>query len=189
MSAKRRCSWAQDDPLLICYHDVEWGKPIRDNRELWETLVLDGFQAGLSWRTILQKRDAFRSAFKGFDPKVVARFKEKDVQRLMQDKGIVRSDAKVRAAIGNAQAYLDMMEKGEDFSTFVWALAGGAPKKGGGRRGHGVSKTPESEVMAKALKTRGFKFVGPVIVYAWMQAVGMVNDHEQGCFRRRELIQ
>lgn len=185
MTGKSRCSWCGDDPVMVKYHDEEWGAPVRDGRVLWGTLVIDGFQAGLSWRTILYKRDAFRAAFKGFDPKVVARFDEHDVERLMADKGIVRSHAKVRAAIGNAQAYLDMMSRGEDFSTFVWALAGGEQIEGG-RNVH-VNKTPESEKISKALKARGFKFVGPVIVHAWMQAVGIINDHEPGCFRHAEV--
>jgi DNA-3-methyladenine glycosylase I len=170
---------------MIRYHDEEWGEPVRDGRALWEALVIDGFQAGLSWRTILYKRDAFRAAFKGFDPKVVAKFSEPDVERLMADKGIVRSHAKVRAAIGNAQAYLDMQGRGEDFSTFVWTLAGGEQIEGG-RNVH-VAQTVESERISKELKKRGFKFVGPVTVHAWMQAVGMINDHEPHCFRHAEV--
>ena len=185
MTEKARCSWCGDDPVLVKYHDEEWGTPIRDGRELWEALVIDGFQAGLSWRTILYKRDAFRTAFKGFRPKVVARFSEHDVERLMADKGIVRSHAKVRAAIGNAQAYLDMMDRGEDFSTFVWTLAGGRQIEGG--TAVHVTQTPESERISKELKKRGFKFVGPVTVHAWMQAVGMINDHEPHCYRHAEV--
>ena len=185
MVEKTRCSWCGDDPVMVKYHDEEWGTPTRDGRELWETLVIDGFQAGLSWRTILYKRDAFRAAFKGFDPKVVSRFDEKDIERLMADKGIVRSHAKVRGAISNAQAYLDMMDRGEDFSTLVWTMAGGKQIQGG-TKVH-VSSTPESEKLSKELKRRGFKFVGPVIVHAWMQAVGIINDHEPHCFRHREV--
>ncbi len=134
---------------MIKYHDDEWRSPVRDGRAMWEALVIDGFQAGLSWRTILYKRDAFRTAFKGFDPKVVAHFSEHDVERLMADKGIVRSHAKVRAAIGNAQAYLDMQERGEDFSTLVWTLAGGEQIEGG-RNVH-ISQTSESERISKEL--------------------------------------
>jgi DNA-3-methyladenine glycosylase I len=178
----KRCAWAQSDPLLCSYHDAEWGVPERDSRALWEKLMLDGFQAGLSWLTILRKRDAFRSAFRGFDPGVVARYTEDDVARLCVDAGIVRSRAKIEATIGNARAYLAMQSKGEDFSTFVWTMAGGAPILGSG---HTLASTPLSETMSRALKQRGFKFVGPVIVYAWMQATGIVNDHALDCFRRR----
>ena len=184
MAGKTRCAWCGDDALMVRYHDEEWGVPIRDSRELWEKLVLDGFQAGLSWRTILHKREAFRAAFEGFDPAIVARFDEGDVERLMADPGIVRSAAKIRATITAAQIYLDMAARGEDFTAFVWGIAGGAPVEGDG---HIVASTPTSEAMSKALKARGFKFVGPVIVHAWMQAVGMVNDHARDCFRHAEV--
>jgi DNA-3-methyladenine glycosylase I len=181
----RRCTWAEHDPLLRGYHDEEWGVPERDSRALWEKLVLDGFQAGLSWITILRKRDAFREAFRGFDPNVVARFAEADVARLLQDPGIVRSRAKIEAAIGSARAYLAMAAAGEDFSEFVWGIVGGKPVRNSWRKqGDLPAKTPLSEEMSAALKKRGFKFVGPVIVYAWMQATGIVNDHVVGCFRR-----
>ena len=175
-----RCPWAESDPLMRAYHDEEWGVPERDSRALWEKLMLDGFQAGLSWRTILRKREAFRRAFAGFDPEIVARFGEQDIARLLSDPGIVRSRAKIEATIGNARAYLAMAAAGEDFSTFVWTLAGGAPIRNAG--GDIPAKTPLSEEISAALKKRGFKFVGPVIVYAWMQAVGIVNDHVAGCF-------
>lgn len=178
----RRCAWAEHDPLLCAYHDEEWGVPERDSRALWEKLMLDGFQAGLSWTTILRKREAFRQAFRGFQPAVVAGFDAKDVARLLEDPGIVRSRAKIEATIGNARAYLAMAEAGEDFSTFLWTMAGGAPIK---NTGDDIpAKTPLSEAISAALKKRGFKFVGPVIVYAWMQATGIVNDHMIGCFRR-----
>jgi DNA-3-methyladenine glycosylase I len=180
----RRCSWAEGDPLLCAYHDEEWGVPERDSRALWEKLMLDGFQAGLSWRTILHKRDAFRRAFKGFDPKVVARFGPADVTRLLKDAGIVRSRAKIEATMGNARAYLAMKSAGEDFSTFVWTMAGGTPIQ---NAGDVPTKTALSEEISAALKKRGFKFVGPTIVYAWMQATGIVNDHVAGCFRRAPL--
>src|SRR5262249_48733975 len=157
------------------YHDEEWGVPERDSRELWARLVLDGFQAGLSWLTILRKRDAFRLAFKGFDPDVVARFGKKDVARLLADPRIVRSRAKIDAAIGNAGAYLAMAEAGEDFSEFCWGMVGGTPIQNDGRPI--PAKTPLSELMSRELKQRGFKFVGPVIVYAWMQGSGLVDDH------------
>jgi len=177
----RRCAWAQTDPLMKAYHDEEWGLPERDSRALWEKLMLDGFQAGLSWLTILRKREAFRRAFQGFEPEAVARFTATDVERLLEDPGIVRSRAKIEATIGNARAYLAMADVGEDFSTFVWTLAGGVPIRG--EHDAVPAKTPLSEKISAALKRRGFKFVGPVIVYAWMQATGIVNDHSQDCFR------
>jgi DNA-3-methyladenine glycosylase I len=180
MSEPCRCAWAQSDPLMRHYHDTEWGVPERDSRALWEKLMLDGFQAGLSWITILRKREAFRQAFKGFDPAVVARFDSSDVERLVADPGIVRSRAKIEATLGNARAYLAMQAAGEDFSTFVWTMAGGKPIP---HAGHVPVKIPLSEAMSLALKKRGFKFVGPVIVYAWMQATGIVNDHVATCFR------
>ena len=169
---------------MQAYHDEEWGVPERDSRALWEKLMLDGFQAGLAWSIILKKRDAFRQAFKNFDPQKVARFGEKEIERLLQNEGIVRSRAKIEATIGGAKAYLKMAESGEDFSEFVWGLAGGKPI----RTTSGIvpAKTPLSEEMSKALKQRGFKFVGPVIVYAWMQATGIVNDHAPDCFRRNK---
>ena len=180
-----RCAWAQNDPLLAQYHDEEWGVPERDSRALWEKLMLDGFQAGLAWITILRKRDAFRKAFKGFDPARVARFGARDVERLMGDAGIIRSRSKIEAAIGNARAYLAMQEAGEDFSAFVWSFVDGKPivKR---RRAPGdvPAQTPLSEEISAALKQRGFKFVGPVIVYAWMQATGVVDDHVDSCWRR-----
>jgi DNA-3-methyladenine glycosylase I len=179
---RRRCAWAESDPLYRDYHDNEWGVPQYDGRALWEMLMLEGFQAGLSWITILRKRDAFRKAFKQFDPKRVARFGERDVLRLLGDTGIVRSRAKIEATIGGARAYLAMQAAGEDFSTFVWKTAGGKPIQ---NTGVVPASTPLSEVLSKALKKRGFKFVGPVIVYAWMQAIGIVNDHAADCFRRK----
>ena len=177
-----RCSWADNDPLMRAYHDAEWGVPERDSRALWEKLMLDGFQAGLAWITILRKRDSFREMFKGFDPEIVARFGEGDIERLLGDARIIRSRAKIEATIGNAKAYLAMREAGEDFSAFVWGMAGGKPIIGDGV--HFPAKTPLSEAMSVALKKRGFKFVGPVIVYAWLQATGVVNDHSEQCFRR-----
>ena len=177
----RRCAWAEKDPQMQVYHDEEWGRPERDSRALWEKLVLDGFQAGLSWQIILRKRDAFRKAFKGFDPVKIAKFTAKDVTRLMKDEGIVRSRAKIEATIGNAKAYLAMREAGEDFAAFVWGMAGGKPIRN--TTGKVPTQTPLSEAMSKALRKRGFKFVGPVIVYAWMQAVGIVDDPVGDCHR------
>lgn len=177
-----RCTWAESDPLMTKYHDEEWGVPEFDSRTLWAKLVLDGFQAGLSWLTILRKREAFRKAFKDFNPKLIARYDESDIQRLLQDPGIIRSRAKIEATIGNARAYLAMQAAGEDFSTFIWTLAGGKPILN--KADKIPAQTPLSVEISLALKKRGFKFTGPVIVYAWMQANGIVNDHAVGCFRR-----
>jgi len=182
---KPRCSWAVNDPLYRAYHDEEWGVPVYDSRALWETLMLEGFQAGLSWITILRKREAFRKAFKNFDSVKVARFNEADIARLLQDPGIIRSRAKIEATIHGARIYLEMQSAGEDFSQWVWTMAGGKPIQNTGPL---PTQSPVSEAISKALKKRGFKFVGPVIVYAWMQAVGMVNDHAPDCFRRNALI-
>jgi|SRR5690242_8428084 len=177
-----RCAWAESDPLLLSYHDEEWGVPEYDSRALWEKLMLDGFQAGLSWSIILRKREALRKAFKKFAPEKVARFGEADIVRLLADPGIVRSRAKIEATIGGARAYLAMQESGEDFATIAWGMVGGKPIQ---NTGDVLTKSPLSEEISKALKKRGFKFVGPVIVYAWMQAVGLVNDHAARCFRRK----
>lgn len=164
------------------YHDEEWGVPERDSRALWEMLILEGFQAGLSWSIILRRREAFREAFQNFDPEIVARFSEADIARLVENPGIIRSRAKIQATVGNARAYLAMVASGEDFSTFVWTLAGGASIRSTGA--DIPTKTPLSEEMSAALKKHGFKFVGPVIAYAWMQATGIVNDHAADCIRR-----
>lgn len=184
MNAPHRCLWAGKDPQMQAYHDEEWGVPERDSRALWEKLILDGFQAGLSWQTILRKRAAFREAFEGFDPQRIAAYGEPEIERLLGNAGIVRSRAKIVATIGNAQAYLAMQAKGEGFSAWCWDMVGGEPLL---RVGPRVTQTPLSVDMSKALRKRGFKFVGPVIVYAWMQAVGMVNDHDETCFRREQL--
>ena len=180
-----RCGWANPaDPLYVAYHDEEWGVPEYDPRALWEKLVLDGFQAGLAWITILRKREAFRAAFDGFDPERVARYGEADRARLMADPGIVRSGAKIDAAIRGARVWLDMRERGEDFSAFLWDFVGGAPIHNGWTEiGQVPAQTPAAAEMARALKAKGFNFCGPVITYAFMQAVGMVNDHVTGCFR------
>jgi len=182
MSDVVRCRWSERDPLETIYHDTEWGVPERDPRMLWETLMLEGFQAGLSWTVILRKREGFRAAFAGFDPEQVARFGEGDIVRLMADPGIVRARAKIEATIAGARIYLSMREAGEDFADYVWAFTGGKPLRGDGR--HVPARTELSEQISKDLKKRGFKFVGPTIVYAWMQATGMVNDHAHDCFRR-----
>jgi DNA-3-methyladenine glycosylase I len=183
-----RCPWpGVKDQIYIDYHDTEWGVPEYDARALWEKLVLDGFQAGLSWITILKKREAFRAAFDNFDPEKVALYGDADRARLMADAGIVRSNAKIDMAINGARIWLDMQGRGEDFSAFLWDFVGGRPIQNHWDSFSGVPvKTPEAEAMAKALKAKGFKFVGPVIVYAFMQAVGMVNDHLTTCFRHEE---
>ena len=180
-----RCTWRgmAGDPLYEAYHDTEWGVPEYDSRALWEKLVLDGFQAGLSWITILRKRDAFRAAFAGFDPDRVARFDDLDRARLMGDAGIIRSNAKIDAAINGARIYCDMRDRGEDFSAFLWGI-NGPPLQNEWTAASGVpAQTPKAEEMTKALKAKGFKFCGPVIVYAFMQATGMVNDHLVTCHR------
>ncbi|MBN8608885.1 MAG: DNA-3-methyladenine glycosylase I [Caulobacterales bacterium] len=179
---KHRCAWVSNDPLYQAYHDDEWGVPQHDARMLWEMLMLEGFQAGLSWITVLKKREAFREAFKGFDPAKVARFSEKDVERLMADPGIIRARAKIEATIAGAKIYVEMRKRGEDFADFCWSFTDGKVIKGDGKTF--PTQTPLSEQISKELKRRGFKFVGPTIVYAWMQAVGIVNDHATRCFRR-----
>jgi DNA-3-methyladenine glycosylase I len=185
MSELHRCAWAESDPLLRQYHDQEWGVPEYDSRSLWELLMLEGFQAGLAWITVLRKRENFRAAFHGFNPAKVAGFNKSDVTRLLSDPGIIRSRAKIEATIEGARIYEEMRRSGEDFSQFVWKLAGGKPIKN--KTGDVPAKTVLSEEISAALKKRGFKFVGPVIVYAWMQASGMVNDHDLRCFRRKVL--
>jgi len=180
-----RCAWAESTPLEQAYHDAEWGVPERDPRALWEKLQLDGFQAGLAWITVLRKRDAFRAGFARFDPEKVAAFDQDDVERLLGDAGIIRSRAKIEATIGNARAYLAMGEAGEDFADFCWSFVDGEPLRGGGVEI--PANTPLSKTVSKELKRRGFKFVGPTIVYAWMQATGLVNDHGVDCFRRDQV--
>jgi len=180
-----RCGWAIGDPLMRAYHDEEWGVPERDGRALWEKLMLDGFQAGLAWITVLRKREAFRRGFAGFDPEKVARFGEAEIARLLADAGIIRSRAKIEATIGGARAYLAMRDAGEDFADYCWAFVDGEPLLGDGHSIH--ASTPLSERISKDLKKRGFKFVGPTIVYAWMQATGLVNDHMHDCFRRKQV--
>ena len=184
-----RCAWANPADALYCaYHDEEWGVPEYDSRALWEKLVLDGFQAGLAWITILKKREGFRAAFDDFDPEIVARYGEADRARLMADAGIVRSGAKIDAAIRGAQVWLDMREHGEDFSAFLWDFVGGASIQNRWTAiGQVPAQTPVAAEMARALKKKGFNFCGPVITYAFMQAVGMVNDHVTGCPRHGEV--
>jgi DNA-3-methyladenine glycosylase I len=185
MAEKKRCAWAGSDPLYVAYHDEEWGVPQRDPRMLWEMLMLEGFQAGLAWITVLRKREALRKAFRGFDPAKVARFGEKDIDRLLADAGIIRSRAKIEATITSAKLYQTMQKNGEDFAAYAWSFTEGKPLKGDGKTV--LATTPLSERISKDLKERGFKFVGPTIVYAWMQAVGIVNDHAAHCFRRKQV--
>ena len=180
-----RCAWAESTPLMQAYHDEEWGVPERDPRALWEKLMLDGFQAGLAWITVLRKRDAFRAAFEGFDPEKVAKFTDRDIERLLGDAGIIRSRAKIESTIAGARVFCRMRDSGEDFSDFCWSFTDGEVLRGDGIEF--VAKTPLSEEISKELKRRGFKFVGPTIVYAWMQAVGIVNDHSSDCFRRDQV--
>jgi DNA-3-methyladenine glycosylase I len=184
-----RCVWygMAGQPIYEAYHDTEWGVPEYDSRALWEKLVLDGFQAGLSWITILKKRDGFRAAFDGFDPEKVARYGEADRARLMADPGIVRSNGKIDAAISGARIWLDMRERGEDFSQFLWRFTDGKPIQNRFEPGQVPAQTPLAAEMAKALKSRGYQYCGPVIVYAFMQAVGIVNDHVACCFRHDEV--
>jgi DNA-3-methyladenine glycosylase I len=183
-----RCGWCGNDPLYVAYHDSEWGVPERDPRALWEKLVLDGFQAGLAWITILRKRDSLRAAFDNFDPEIVARYGEADRARLMADPGIIRSGAKIDSAIRGARVWLDMRDKGEDFSAWLWSFVDGETVQNAPATLADVpTQTPQSVAMAKALKARGFNFCGPVIVYAFMQATGMVNDHLTGCPRHADV--
>ncbi len=183
-----RCGWCGDDPTYVAYHDEEWGVPEWDDRALFEKLILDGFQAGLAWITILRKRDNFRHAFDGFDPAVIARYDDAKIEKLMQDAGIVRNKSKIVATIGNAQSWLDIMERGPGFSAYLWEFVEGAPLQNEISRDHGFpSESKESRALSKDLKNKGFRFVGPTIVYAFMQAVGMVNDHVVECYRHSEV--
>jgi len=183
-----RCTWRgmNGDPFYEAYHDTEWGVPEHDSRALWEKLVLDGFQAGLSWITILRKRDAFREAFAGFDPEKVARFGDKERAALMANPGIIRSNGKIDAAIAGARIYCVMADKGEDFADFLWGINGPALQNKWSADTGVPAQTDAAVVMAKALKAKGFKYCGPVIVYAFMQATGMVNDHLVTCYRHAE---
>ena len=179
-----RCPWSKQDPLYISYHDQEWGVPEYDDQALYEKLVLDGFQAGLSWITILRKRENFRRAFDGFNPEKIARYRSAKIERLMKDAGIVRNRAKIEGAVLSARAWLEVMEKGPGFSKLLWEFVDGRPKVNRFRSVRQVpAETAVSRAMSKELAQRGFKFCGPTIVYAFMQAVGMVNDHLVSCYR------
>ncbi len=186
--AKTRCWWAGSDPQYVAYHDEEWGTPVHDERTLFEFLVLEGAQAGLSWRTILNKRANFRKAFDGFDPKKVARYDETKIQALLADPGIIRNRLKINAAVGNARAFLIVQEEFGSFDAYIWGFVGHRPIINRWKTGREVpASTALADAISKDLKKRGFKFVGPTIVYAFMQAVGMVNDHTMDCFRYQEL--
>lgn len=189
MTDIKRCAWPGTDPLYVAYHDEEWGVPEYDHRALYEKLVLDGFQAGLSWITILRKRENFRKAFHGFDPEKIARYGKRDTERLLKNEGIIRSRAKIEAAIKGAKLWLDIMEKEPGgFRELIWKHVDGKPKVNHFKTIKQVpAKTPMSEGLAKELKQRGFNFCGPVIVYAFAQAVGMVNDHVVDCHRYHAL--
>ncbi|HZM17563.1 MAG TPA: DNA-3-methyladenine glycosylase I [Candidatus Krumholzibacteria bacterium] len=183
-----RCDWAGSDPLYITYHDTEWGVPLHDDRLLFEFLVLEGAQAGLSWLTILRKRDNYRRAFADFVPEKVARFDQRKIARLLADAGIVRNRQKIEAAIANARAYLKVQEEFGSFDAYSWRFVEGKPIRNRWRRMTEIpAKTEESEVMSRDLVQRGFRFVGPTICYAHMQATGMVNDHLLGCFRHAQV--
>jgi DNA-3-methyladenine glycosylase I len=182
-----RCAWAGSDPLSVRYHDEEWGRPIHDDRMLFEMIVLEGAQAGLSWITILRKRENYRRAFDGFDPHVIAGYGARDVKRLLADEGIVRNRLKVESTITNARAMLDLQKAHGSLDAFLWGLAGGKPRVNRPRSLSEIpAKTPVSDAISKALRANGFRFVGSTIVYAFMQACGFVDDHVQGCFRARK---
>ena len=187
--AVTRCSWCGDDPLYVAYHDEEWGVPVFDDRTLFEFLILEGAQAGLSWSTILKKREGYRAAFDRFDPRVVARYDERKTAELLADAGIVRNRLKVASAVSNAQAFLAVQEEHGSFSDYIWAFVDGTPIQNQWRTLADIpATTPLAETISKDLKRRGFRFVGPTIVYAHMQATGMVNDHVVGCFRHPEIV-
>ena len=188
MPLKARCAWAGTDPVYVAYHDREWGVPVRSDRKLFEFLILEGAQAGLSWITILKRREGYREAFAGFDPEKVARFGAREVARLLKNPGIIRNRLKVASAIKNARAFLEVQEEFGSFSKYQWGFVGGEPVQNRHRAGRRLpARTPLSDRFSEDLQRRGFSFVGSVIMYAHMQAVGMVNDHATACFRHREV--
>jgi DNA-3-methyladenine glycosylase I len=183
-----RCAWAGEDPLYIAYHDLEWGVPVHDDRALFEFLILEGAQAGLSWSTILRKREGYRRAFAGFDPQQVACFDEGRVRELLADPGIVRNRRKIEATVGNARAFLKIQAEHGSFDSYIWGFVGGAPVHNRWQSLDEIpAKTPASQALSRDLARRGFRFVGPTICYAFMQAVGIINDHVVSCFRYAEL--
>jgi DNA-3-methyladenine glycosylase I len=187
--APTRCAWvAENDPLMLRYHDREWGVPVHDDRTHFEFLVLEGAQAGLSWSTVLRKREAYRRAFSGFDPEKVARYTKKRIEKLLLDLGIIRNRLKVESTVSNARSFLDVQEEFGSFDAYGWTFVGGRPKVNRWKSSRQVPATsPESDAFSQDLKRRGFRFVGSTIVYAHMQAVGMVNDHRIDCFRYRQV--
>jgi len=185
---KSRCKWAGKDPLYVEYHDTEWGTPVRDERILFEFIILEGAQAGLNWLTILKKRQEFRGAFDNFDPQKVARYDSDKIRELLLNKGIIRNRLKIEAAVQNGKAFLAVQKEFGSFAAYVWGFVGGKPIKNSWQtEGQVPAKTRESTILSDDLKRRGFKFVGPTICYAFMQAVGMVNDHTVDCFRYHEV--
>jgi DNA-3-methyladenine glycosylase I len=185
---KARCSWAQNNPLYTVYHDTEWGVPVHDDRTLFEFLILEGAQAGLSWITVLKKRENYRKAFDNFDAATIARYGEEKIAELLANEGIIRNRLKIAAAVENAKAFLEVQDEFGSFDEYIWQFTNGTTIQNSWRDWHDIpAETKESQAMSKDLKKRGFRFVGPTICYAHMQATGMVNDHVVGCFRYREL--
>lgn len=188
MMTKQRCAWTGTDPLMIEYHDHEWGVPVHNDRKIFEFMVLDAFQAGLSWVTILHKRENFRAALDNFDPEKIAKYNHDKINNLLQDAGIIRNKAKVNATVKNAKAFIKVQKEFGTFDKYIWQFVGHQPKVNHWKTAAEIpAKTPEAEVLSADLKKRGFGFVGPTICYAFMQAAGMVNDHEVGCFRYAEI--
>ena len=188
MIDKERCGWHGNDTLMIEYHDTEWGVPLRDDLKLFEFLLLDGAQAGLSWQTILRKREGYRRAFDNFDPQKIALYGDVEIERLMQDAEIVRNRQKIVSAIGNAQSYLEVVREKGSFADFIWSFVEGQPIVNEWKTHEGAPATsPQSENMSREMRRRGFRFVGPTICYAFMQAAGLVNDHVVSCFRYEEV--
>jgi DNA-3-methyladenine glycosylase I len=190
MTAKKlkRCGWGESDPLYLRYHDEEWGVPVHNDRRLFEMLILEGTQAGLSWLIVLRKREEYRKAFAKFDASLIARYKQREIQRLLSNPGIIRNRLKITAAIDNARAFLKVQEEFGSFDKFLWSFVGGKPRQNRFKRLKEIpGRTPESDAMSRELKKRGFRFVGSTICYAFMQAVGMVNDHLVSCYRHREI--
>ena len=184
MTSIKRCTWTGTDPLMIAYHDTEWGVPLHDDRKIYEFLVLEGMQAGLSWSTILRKRENFRAAFRGFDPAAVSNYGSREMDRLMADPGIIRNRVKLQAAINNAEKFLQVQKEFGSFDRYIWGFVGGKPVRHRFRKDSEIpAVSPESDRLSRDMKQRGFKFVGSTIIYAHMQATGMVNDHLAGCFR------
>ncbi|UCC80693.1 MAG: DNA-3-methyladenine glycosylase I [Candidatus Zixiibacteriota bacterium] len=187
---KKRCEWPSDDELMLRYHDTEWGAPVHDDRKHFEFLVLDAFQAGLSWSIILKKRGNFAKAFDDFDPVKISRYREARIRKLLSDPGIIRNSLKIRSTVTNARAFLEIQKEFGSFDKFIWRFTGGKQKVNRWKKLKDIpAKSPESDAMSEELKKRGFKFVGSTICYSYMQAAGMVNDHTISCFRYREVME